>query len=172
MVLEQTFELRIQFLIVLDAVHVMPLHHPLDVQGRQGNAERIMRQNFFGDSRGWSDHLTHGAKTCLEFAPEPLEQLDVLGFFARELQQRARAKVVRLKLLPRLVEHERQDKLFNEPKNAEVRVASDLVEHELLIAVKKCERLNAGESFRHKRFREIQPFTTSDDVLDAPAIDL
>ena len=74
-----------------------------------------------------------GAEAALELLAEALEQLDVLGLFAGELQQRAHAVVVRLKLRPGMVEHEREDELLDQAEDAEVGVAADLVQSALLV---------------------------------------
>src|SRR5262252_5664017 len=140
--LEQALELRIKILIVLDAVHVVALDHPLDMKSRQSDAQRIVLQNFLGDCCRRSNHRAPGAKALFELALKALEQLNVFRFFTRKLEQRPRAVVIRLKLRPGVIDHERQNKLLDQSEDAKIGVTSDLVERALLFAVKEREWLN------------------------------
>ena len=88
-----------------------------------------MRQDCAGNRLGWANHRTFGAKAFLELLPEALEELDVFRFFAGKLQQCADAVVVSLELLSRMIQHERQNELFDQTEDAQVSVAPDLVEN-------------------------------------------
>src|SRR5205085_12375102 len=136
-VFQQARELRIEFLIVLHTVDEVPLHHPLDVQRRQRNAERIVRENRAGNRLRRTDHGATTAESFFEFLAEALEQLNVFGLFTRELQQRAHAIIVAPELRPRVVQHERQYELFDKTEDAEIGVASDLIQRPPLFAVEK-----------------------------------
>ena len=67
---EQTLELRIELLIVFDAIEIVTLHPSLDVQRGNRHAQRIVGQYRCGNLR-WSNGLR--AKAVLEFLFEALE---------------------------------------------------------------------------------------------------
>src|SRR5205085_7640113 len=106
-----------------------------------------------------------------EFLAEALEQLNVFGLFTRELQQRAHAIIVAPELRPRVVQHERQYELFDKTEDAEIGVASDLIQRPPLFAVEKRKLLDARERFRHEMSVEVEPFFSPDNVFNAPVND-
>src|SRR5689334_4895947 len=169
---QQALELWIEVLVVFDAIHVMPLHHPLDVQRRQGYAQRIVSQYRAGDRFWWANYRTVRAKAFFKLLPEAFEELNVFCFLAGELQQSAHTVVVAAEMWPCLVQHERKNELFDETKDAQVSIASDLVENEFFFVVEKREFLNARVCFGHERLREIEALVTTDDVFNAPVNDL
>ena len=93
-----------------------------------------MRQYGAGNRFGWPNYRALGAEAVLKLLPEALEELDVFCFFAGKLKQRADALVIPLKLRPGMIQNERQNELFHESENAQVSVASDLIENPLLVA--------------------------------------
>jgi len=50
--LEQAFELRVELPVVSNAIDVMALRHPLDVQNRDGYGQRVMSQHALAISSG------------------------------------------------------------------------------------------------------------------------
>lgn len=93
--LEQALELWVEPLVVSGAVDVVTLRHPLDVQDDERDGQWVMGENGLGDLFGRPDDRAPGAEAALEILGEALEQLDVLGLFGGELQESARAVVVR-----------------------------------------------------------------------------
>src|SRR5262245_6167252 len=67
-----------------------------------------------------------------------------------------------------MIDYEGENEFLNEAENAQIRIASNLIERALLILVEKGQRLHSGEGFRHKRFGKIEPFVAADDVFNAP----
>src|SRR5690606_41542148 len=59
---------------------------------------------------------------------DALPIFDVLGLLARELEQGAGPRVVREEHRPHVVEDEGQDELLDQPEDAQVGVAANLVE--------------------------------------------
>ncbi|MCG3161789.1 MAG: hypothetical protein JMDDDDMK_03003 [Acidobacteria bacterium] len=165
---EQALELRVERLVVFDAVQVMALRHPLDVQNRQRHGQRIVRQHGLSDGFRRADYSAFVAEAALKLFTEAFEEVDVFGLFARELQQRAHAIIVAMKLRAGVIQHERQDELFHQTEDAQVSGASYLIERALFVCAQKAQRLHARQRFRHKRFREIEPLVVADDVFDAP----
>jgi hypothetical protein len=56
---EQALELRAQRPVILDAVEVMTLRHPFDVQYGNGDRERVMAEDRAGDLhlQLWRGHV-------------------------------------------------------------------------------------------------------------------
>ena len=121
-VFEQALELRIEFLIVFDAFEVMSLHHPLDMKRRDRHREWIVDQNGGCDRLGWSNDIADCAKPVFKFHPKLFEELNMLRFFTRKLQQRAYAEVVTTQLWTRMVQYERQYEFFYESEDAEISI--------------------------------------------------
>src|ERR1051325_4607459 len=110
-----------------------------------------------------------GAEAFFELALKALEQLNVLGFFAGKLQKSSHRIIVTMNLMPRVIDDERQNELFHQSKDAQIRVAPDLIQQQLLFIVQKRESLHAREALRHERLRKIEPLSATDNVLNAPA---
>src|SRR5690349_15279846 len=165
---QQALELRVELLIVFHTVREMPLHHPFDMQRRDCNAERIVRQNRSRNRRRWPNNFTMRAEAVFKLLPETLEELNVLRLFTRKLQQRAHAVIVAAELRPSVVQHKRQDELFNETEDAQIRVAANLIQNQLLFAIEKPELLDARQRLRHERPGEVEPLLAADDVFYAP----
>src|SRR6185369_7665283 len=104
---QEALELRVEGLIVPDALNVMALDHPLDVQRRQRHAQRIVLEYLGRDRFGWTNYETVSAETVLKFLAKAFEQLNVLRFLARKLQQRPDAVIVARQLRPSVVQDER-----------------------------------------------------------------
>src|SRR5262245_13947538 len=118
MVLQQALELRIEVLVVANALDVVTLDHPLDVQRGYGHAQCIVLEYLGCDRLRWANHETHGAKPVFKFLSETLEQLDMLRFLAGELQQRAHSVIIALKLWPGVVQYEGENELLDESEDA------------------------------------------------------
>ena len=88
-VAEQALELRIEILVVLDAVEVVRLRHPLEVQGQQRDAEPAVREHDLRDLGRGADHAARRVEARLELLGEPVEQVDVLRLLVGERHQRA-----------------------------------------------------------------------------------
>ena len=56
--------------------------------------ERIVAQDLGADRLGRADHLAFDREAAHERGVEALEQMDVLGFLAREIEDRANPPVV------------------------------------------------------------------------------
>ena len=83
---EQALELRIQLLVIGHAVEVVPLSHPLDVQNHQRNRQRMLRENRLRNGFRRSDDFAVAAEGTEKVFAKSLEQIDVLGLFAGELE--------------------------------------------------------------------------------------
>ena len=57
-----------------------------------------------------------------------LEQVDVLGFLAGEVEQRADAPVVIQQMRPGMIEHEGEDELLDHAEDAQILVRGNLVQ--------------------------------------------
>src|ERR1051326_3766254 len=67
-----------------------------------------------------------------------------------------------------MVQHKRQDELFHEAKDAQVRVAANLVQNQLLFAIEKRKLPDTRERFRHERLGEVEPLLAADNIFYAP----
>ena len=155
-------------LVVADALEVVPLGHPFDLQDQQRHRQRMVRQHSPPDLLGRTDHGAGRAEARLELALEGAEQVNVLGFLAGEAQS---ARVRRSSLAqqrPRMVEHERQDELLDQAEGVEVAVGADVVQLEPPLGIEEVERAGAGERLGHERLAEVEAALAADDVLDAP----
>ena len=94
--------------------------------------ERIVAEDLGADRFGRADHLAFDREAPLERRVEALEQMDVLGFLAGEVEQRADPPVVAAQRRPRMVDQEREDELLDDPEHAQIFVRGDLVEDPLL----------------------------------------
>ena len=93
----------------LHAFDIVPEGNPFDVEDRDAGPERAVRQHETRDILGRSDEVALAAEACLEFLAEALEQVNVLGFLAGKLKQRAHAVVVAGKLRTGMIDHVRQE---------------------------------------------------------------
>ncbi len=167
--LEEALELGIEARVVAHAFGVVRLGHPFDGEGRDRHRQRVVGEHRLGDVPRWPDRVDLDRKSRAELLGEAVEQVDVLGLLARELQERADLVVVGPEVRPGLVEHEGKDELLHQAERHEIAVAADLVEAELLFGREKSEPAHAREALGHERLGEVQPLVAADDVLDAPA---
>ncbi len=121
-VVEEFLEERVDHLGGFDALDVVLLRHPLDVEDQQGDAELRVLEHRVGDVARRSDDVRAAAEARAEGAREALEELDVLGFFAGELEERPDLVILRVDAASRVVEDEGEDELLDEPEEAEVAV--------------------------------------------------
>ncbi len=110
----------------------MRLGHPLDHQDDQPDRERVVAEHLRADRLGRADHLAFDREAADERFVEALEQMDVLGFLAGEIEQGADPPVVVAQHRPRMVDQERKDELLDDPEDAQILVRADLVEDALL----------------------------------------
>src|SRR4029453_2741374 len=127
-----------------------------------------MRQNCFRYCLSRSNHVAIRSKSRFEILTKALEQLNMLGFLAGKFQQGAGAEIVRLKLWACMVQHERQNKLFDKSEDAQVGIASNLIKYLFLFISQEGKRLHACQGFGHKGPREVEPLFTADNVFDSP----
>ena len=168
-VAQQALELRVEVLVVADALDVVPLRHPLDLQDHERHGERVVRQHRARDRRAAARSRRSGVpKPRCELLAEALEEVDVLRLLAREREQRADAVVVAVELRPRVVEHERQDELLHEAEHVQVAVAADLVEGQLLLAASGTRAARPAPATRAGTAGEVEPLVAADQVLDPP----
>ena len=140
---EQALELRIEVLVVGNTVKIVSLRHPFDVQDRDGYSQRIVCEHGGRDSFRRANYSAGHAETALELFAEPFEELDVFCLFACKLQQRTRAIIFR-QCLPRVVDDEGQNELFDQAKDGQICVTTDLVQQSLFVFAQKCERFDAA----------------------------
>src|SRR5678816_2438015 len=155
MVFEQTLELSVQFLVINNTVYEVPLSHPLDMQDYESNGKWMLGQHSLGDRFGRSNDFAGAAEGLEEVLAKAFEEVDVLGLFACKFQEGTHASIVSVKRGPRVIEHERQDELFDKTEDVQVVVASDLIENASLLRGKEGERLHASQGFRQKRLAEV-----------------
>src|SRR5215468_12434041 len=166
--LEQALELRVESPVVLHAFGVMLLRHPFDVQDDQGHGQRVVRENGLGDGAGRADEQTFRPKPIFKLLAEMFEEVDVFGLFGGESQEGPHAIIVALQLLARVIEHEGQDELFDQPEGAEVVEAADLIQLQLFGWRQEAEFLHPRERFRHEWLGESEPLVAANDVFEAP----
>ena len=126
--LQQALELGIQVLVVLDRVEIVLLDEPLDVEREERHRQRAIAEHLGRHRRRRPDHVAAMAEASVELFAEALEELDVLGLLARELDERPGPVVVRRQPRPRVVEHEGEDELLHEPEHDEIAEPADLVQ--------------------------------------------
>src|SRR3954466_7861481 len=124
---QQALELRIERLVILHAVEEMTLRHPFDMQDEQRDRERVIGQHLAADRVGRTDHAARGAETAVEFLAEFPKQLNVLRFLGGKAEECADPVVVLVQLRPHMVEHERKNKLLDQPEHAQITGTADLV---------------------------------------------
>ena len=77
-----------------------------------------MAQHFGADRFRRADHLALDREAADERRVEALEQMDVLGFLAGEVEDRADPPVVAAQVRPRMIEQEREDELLDDAEDA------------------------------------------------------
>src|SRR3954466_4184720 len=87
----------------------------------------MMRQHRAADRIGRTDHVACGAEAAVEFLAEFPEQLNVLCFLGGKAEECADPVVVLVQLRPHVVEHERKNKLLDQPEHAQIAGSADLV---------------------------------------------
>ena len=76
--------------------------------------ERVVAKHFRADRLGRADNLAFHREAADERRVEALEQVDVLRFLAREVEQGTNAPIVVHQMRPRMVEQERQDEFLHD----------------------------------------------------------
>src|SRR5678815_4637480 len=120
MMTQQALELQVENCIVANAFEIVLLRHPLDPQDNECHTERSVGQDGLPDVLGRSNRFAERHKACLELLSKLLKQLNVLGFFACELQECAGAIVVFIQVRSHVVQHERQDELFDHAEGVKI----------------------------------------------------
>src|SRR5690349_1699434 len=95
---QQALELRIEFIVVADALEIVLLRRPFDSENDERHAQRTVRQDGLTKLRSWANGFTVRHEALLEFFGEFSEQLDVFCLFTRELQERSRSIVILIQL--------------------------------------------------------------------------
>ena len=90
-----------------------------------------MAEHLRADSLGRADNLAFDGKAADERFVEALEQVDVLRFLAREIEERTNPPVVVAKIVPRMIHQEWKDELLHDSEDAQILVRADLVEDAL-----------------------------------------
>src|SRR5262249_40257124 len=163
---EQALELRIERLVALDAVLIMTLRHPLDVQDRQSDRQGIVRQDRFRNLIRRPDDRARYAEDALELLTEAFEEVNVFRLLARELQQGARPVIIALQLRTGVIHDERQNELLDQSENSEIRMSSDLVQRPSFDLSQESHPLHARQRLRHEHPCVIESLIASDDVFD------
>ena len=127
-----------------------------------------MAQDFRDDRVRRTDDLALDRKAADERLVEALEQMDVLGFLAGEVEHRPDPPVVVRQMRTRMIEHERQDELLDDPEDREVLMRADLIEDALLERVEAVERRRPGQALRHEVAREVEFLVLAQDVVELP----
>src|SRR5437899_5576691 len=133
MIFQQTLELPVEILIVLDAFDVVPESHPLDVQNRDSDSQRTMRKHEPLHVLGRANEITLAPEACFELLSETLKKMNVLDLLTREPEQGSHAIVVCPELQPRMVHHVGKNKFFDETEHSEVLMAPDLIQSSLFL---------------------------------------
>ena len=118
--------------------------------------ERIVAEHFGGDRLGRADRLAGRSEGLGEALVEELEEVDVLGFLAREIEQGADPVVVAVQLRAGMVEHEGEDELLHQAEYGQIFVAANLVEDALLVVAQEGDRRGAREGFRQEAAAEVE----------------
>ena len=118
----------------------MLLGHPLDHQDDEADRERIVAEHLGADRFGRADHPAFDREAADEGGVEALEQMDVLGFLAGEVEERPHPPVVVVvQRGARVIDQEREDELLHDPEDRQILMRADLVEDALLVAVERGE---------------------------------
>jgi hypothetical protein len=168
MVLEEALEQGVEVGVVLDAVDIVVLGHPLDHQDDQRDGERVVAKHLGADRVGRADHRAGRSEAAREQRVEQPEQVDVLGLLAGEVEQSADPVIVLVELRAGMVEHERQNELFDHTEQGQIFVAADLVEDSRLRLVEERNHGGPGERLGHERLRIIERAALGQHVLDLP----
>ncbi len=114
----------------------------------EADRERIVAKHFGADRLRRPDHLALDREAADEGRVEALEQMDVLGFLAREVEQRADAPVVVADQCRGVIEQERQDELFDDAEDTQILMRADLVEDALLERIERVESPRSAQGSR------------------------
>src|SRR5262249_38415991 len=153
--LEQACELRIQILVVLDALDIVPQGHPLDVENRKRYSQSAVREHKPCHVIRRANELTLAAEALLEFFAEPFKEMNVFGFLAGESQQGSDPVVVAGELQPSVIHDVGENEFLNEPKHGEVFMAADLVKCRFFCRSQKRKTIDLRKGLRHEGFCEI-----------------
>src|SRR5215475_4856255 len=128
MMFEQACELRIQILVVLDALDIVPQGHPLDVENRKRHSQSAMREHKLCHVLRRADELTLATETFLELLTKAFKEVNMLGFLAGESQQGPDPVVVAGELRPSMIHHVGENEFLDQSEHREVFMSADLVE--------------------------------------------
>src|SRR4249919_1130755 len=127
-----------------------------------------MLEHLGADRFRWADHLALYRKAADKRRMEAFEEVDVLRFFASEIEDRSHPPVVTQKVRTRMVDHERKNELFDDAEDTKVLMCTDLVEQALLDRVQTLDRCRAGEALGHHVTREVEFLVLAQDVVELP----
>jgi hypothetical protein len=167
-VVEQAFEQRIERGLGLDALDVVLLRHPLDVEDDQRDTELRVLENRVRDVARGTDHLTGRVEAFAKQLREALEELDVLRLFTRKLEQRSDFRVVAVDLAARVVEQERQDELLDQSEERQVAVTPNLIEQQALGRPERAKLGGGSQAVGEKRGRKVERLAFPEHVFQTP----
>src|SRR5262244_3425708 len=166
--LQQACKLRIQILVVLDALDIVSQGHPLDVENRKRHSQRAMREHKLCHVVRRADEFTLAAETLLELLTKAFKEMNVLGFLAGESEQGPDSVVVAGKLRPSMIHHVGENEFLNQPKHREVFMAADLVENRLFSRSQKRKAIDLRQGLRQEGLCEIELFLSPNDIFYFP----
>src|SRR5688572_15706678 len=167
--LEQALELRVEILVIFNALDVVSQGDPFDVQNRYADAQRAVRQHVTRNLLGRADEVARAAEALVELLRKTLEQVNVLGFLAGKLKKGAHAVVVAGKVRTGMIDDVRKDELLDQTEHAEILVSADLIQNQLLLWREKRKLIYLRQRLRHEWFREIELLFAADQIFHLPA---
>ena len=165
---QQALELRIELVIVADALEIVLLRRPFDSENDERHAQRTVRQHRPPDFLRWANGFAIRDEALIEFLGKFFEQVNVFRLFTGELQKRSRAIVVLVQVRSYVVQHERKNEFFDQTERVEIAVSANLIEEHLLVIAQEFDRIHTRERVGHERFGEIEALVAADDVFDSP----
>src|SRR5262249_34771548 len=166
--LQQACKLRIQILIVLDALDIVSQGHPLDVENRKRHSQSTIRDHKLCSVLRRADEFTLTAETLLELLTKTFKEMNVLGFLAGESEQSPDPVVVAGKLRPSMIHHVGENEFLNEPKHREVFMAADLVKCRFFSRTQKRKAIDLRQGLRQEGLCEIKLFLPPDNIFHFP----
>lgn len=134
----------------------------------KGDAERLVAQHFRRDRLRRADDLAGHAEARGEGRMEAPEQVNMLRFLGRELEERPDAFILAAHIAPHLVEHEGEDEFLHETEDRKIFVPPYVIEGQPLGVAQPRDRAGPGQRLGQEGPGKIEPGAFGQHILQLP----
>ena len=148
---------------------VVELGEPLDHARQQQRGQRRRAEHGAGDLFAPGHQAAACAEPRLELVARPAQHLLVLDLLLGEAQQGPQPGLVAVHVAAGMVNDHGHDVLLDEGEDVAVAVATDLVQHALLVVAQAADGADAGDPVGQERLGEVE-VASPEAVVHRPGV--